>query len=41
VAEGQIRPPIGRRVSMADAGAALDDHEQRRSIGRTVVEVGD
>ncbi len=35
-----IRPYVGRRVSMADAGAALDDHENRRSLGRTVVEVG-
>jgi hypothetical protein len=24
---------------MADAGAALDDHEARRSLGRTVVTV--
>ena len=39
VAEGKIRPAIGRRVTMAEAGAALDDHEQRRSVGRTVVEV--
>jgi NADPH2:quinone reductase len=41
VAEGKIRPAVGRRVTMAEAGAALDDHEQRRSIGRTVVLVGD
>ncbi len=34
-----IRPYVGRRVSMEDAGAALDDHEARRSLGRTVVEV--
>jgi NADPH2:quinone reductase len=40
VAAGQIRPVIGRRVSMAEAGAALDEHEQRRSVGRTIVEVG-
>ena len=40
VAEGRIRPVIGRRVSMDEAGAALDDHEQRRSVGRTVVEIG-
>jgi len=39
VTDGKIRPVVGRRVSMADAGAALDDHEARRSIGRTVVEV--
>ncbi|MGZ4705758.1 MAG: quinone oxidoreductase family protein [Acidimicrobiales bacterium] len=40
VAEGKIRPAIGRQVTMAEAGAALDDHEQRRSVGRTVVLVG-
>jgi NADPH:quinone reductase len=39
VAEGAIRPYIGRRVSMEEAGAALDKHEERRSLGRTVVEV--
>jgi NADPH2:quinone reductase len=39
VAEGTIKPFVGRRVSMDEAGAALDAHEQRRSIGRTVVEV--
>ena len=36
-AAGQIRPVIGRRVSMAAAGDALDEHEARRSVGRTVV----
>jgi NADPH2:quinone reductase len=40
VAAGRIRPLVGRRVSMAEAGAALDDHEQRRTVGRTVVEIG-
>jgi len=40
VAEGAIRPAVGRRVAMADAGAALEEHRARRSIGRTVVEVG-
>jgi NADPH2:quinone reductase len=39
VAEGMIRPHIGRRVSMEEAGGALDAHEERRSLGRTVVEV--
>jgi NADPH2:quinone reductase len=39
VAEGSIRPSIGRRVAMEDAGAALDDHEGRRTLGRTVVEI--
>ncbi len=38
-AEGRIRPAVGRRVSMEEAGAALDEHEDRRSVGRTVVEV--
>lgn len=37
VAEGRIRPVIGRRVGLAKAGAALDDHEARRTTGRTVV----
>ena len=36
-AEGKIRPAIGRRVGMHDAGKALDEHERRRAIGRTVV----
>lgn len=39
VADGSIRPTIGRRVSMEEAGGALDDHEARRSMGRTVVEI--
>ncbi len=34
-----IHPYVGRRVSMEEAGAALDEHEHRRSLGRTVVEV--
>jgi NADPH2:quinone reductase len=36
---GSIRPYVGRVVSMEDAGAALQDHEQRRAIGRTVVDI--
>src|SRR5450755_1254965 len=39
VADGSIRPQVGRRVPMEEAGAALDEHEARRSLGRTVVEV--
>jgi NADPH2:quinone reductase len=39
IAGGRIRPHVGRVVPMEEAGAALDDHEQRRSIGRTVVQV--
>ena len=38
-AEGSIRPFVGRRVTMDEAGAALDEHEERRSLGRTVVEM--
>jgi NADPH:quinone reductase len=40
VADGTIRPRLGRRVAMDEAGLALDDHEARRSVGRTVVLVG-
>ncbi len=35
-AAGAIRPAVGRRVSMEEAGRALDEHEARRSVGRTV-----
>ncbi len=38
-AEGEIRPVVGRRVTMAEAGWALGEHEARRALGRTVVEV--
>src|ERR1700722_2369806 len=38
-AAGAIRPWVGRRVSMEEAGRALDDHVGRRSVGRTVVVV--
>jgi len=39
VATGAIRPVIGRRISMREVAGALDDHEQRRTSGRTVVDV--
>src|SRR5450631_1835239 len=39
VSEGAIRPYVGRRVTMEEAGKALDAHEDRRSLGRTVVEI--
>jgi NADPH2:quinone reductase len=39
VSKGVIRPFIGRRVTMEEAGRALDEHEARRSVGRTVVEI--
>ena len=31
--QGAIRPFIGRRVTMEEAGRALDEHEARRSVG--------
>lgn len=39
VSAGGIAPYVGRVVSMDEAGAALADHRDRRSIGRTVVRV--
>ena len=39
VASGAVRPVIGRRISMPEVAGALDDHEQRRTSGRTVVDV--
>lgn len=35
--ERKIRPVVGRRVSLAQAGRALEDHEQRKTTGRSVV----
>lgn len=37
---GSVRPYVGRVVEMDEAGAALDDHQHRRAIGRTVVRIG-
>jgi len=34
---GEIRPHVGKRVPLEGAAAALEDHEHRRSLGRTVV----
>lgn len=39
VSGGAIRPVVGRRIGMDDVAAALDDHEHRRTSGRTVVEI--
>jgi NADPH2:quinone reductase len=39
VARGAIRPVVSRRIGMDEVGATLEDHEQRRTSGRTVVEV--
>ncbi|HUP72388.1 MAG TPA: zinc-binding dehydrogenase [Acidimicrobiales bacterium] len=39
VTQAGIRPVVSRRIRMEDVGAALEDHEQRRTTGRTVVDV--
>jgi NADPH2:quinone reductase len=39
VSAGKIRPVIGRVIAMDEVAAALDDHEHRRTSGRTVVDV--
>ena len=39
VSSGSIRPVVGRRITLDDVAAALDDHEHRRTSGRTVVEI--
>ena len=39
VSAGKIKPVIGRVVSMDEVAAALDDHANRRTSGRTVVDV--
>ena len=39
VTSGTIRPAIGRRIDMSQVPAALEDHAQRRTTGRTVVDM--
>jgi NADPH2:quinone reductase len=39
VAAGKIRPAIGRRIAMGDVAQALTDHAERRTSGRTVVDL--
>ncbi|AEV74317.1 Zn-dependent oxidoreductase, NADPH:quinone reductase [Mycolicibacterium rhodesiae NBB3] len=39
VSAQSVRPVIGRTITMDQVAAALDDHEQRRTMGRTVVTV--
>jgi NADPH2:quinone reductase len=39
VADGSIRPVVGRTVSLDEVGAALEDHAARRTTGRTVVDL--
>jgi NADPH2:quinone reductase len=38
IAVGTIRPYIGRRITPAEVAAALEDHDHRRTMGRTVVD---
>ena len=39
VASGAIKPIIGRRISMAEVGTTLQDHAERRTSGRSVVDL--
>jgi NADPH2:quinone reductase len=39
LASGTIRPVIGRQIAMEEVAGALQDHEQRRTSGRTVVAI--
>ena len=39
VSAQSIRPVVGRTITMDQVAEALDDHEQRRTTGRTVVAV--
>ena len=39
VAEEAIRPVVGRRIGLADVASALEDHEARRTSGRTVLDL--
>jgi NADPH:quinone reductase len=39
VEAGRLRPVVGRRITMDQVGAALADHDGRRTMGRTVVEI--
>lgn len=40
VAKGVIRPHVGSRIRPDEVAAALEEHEQRRNQGRTVVDFG-
>jgi NADPH2:quinone reductase len=39
VSAGKIRPVVGRVIGMDEVAATLDDHDQRRTSGRSVVDV--
>jgi NADPH2:quinone reductase len=38
---GKIRPTLERRVTLEEAPAALEDHEARKTMGRTAVSIED
>ncbi len=40
IAVGSIHPHVGRVVDLHEAAAALVEHQERRSIGRTIVRIG-
>jgi NADPH2:quinone reductase len=40
VTQGAIKPVVGREVGFDDVASALEDHEHRRTSGRTVLHVG-
>lgn len=40
VADGSIRPVVGRRTDLDGVAAALEDHAARRTSGRTVAVIG-
>jgi NADPH2:quinone reductase len=37
VAKGDVRPVVGQRVALEEAATALEEHEHRRTLGRTAV----
>lgn len=39
LASNEIAPTVGRTIGMDDVGTALEDHEARRTTGRTVVSI--
>lgn len=39
IASGAIKPIIGRRISMGEVGTTLQDHAERRTSGRSVVDL--
>jgi NADPH2:quinone reductase len=39
IADGAIRPYVGRRIGLGEAASALEAHAERRTSGRTVVDL--